>query len=962
MKYLDHNLILILLIIISVFQPIGLFSQQSKENGTISGKIVDAKTGEALIGARVILKGTKFGGLSKYDGSFIIKNVTPGDYELEINYIGYSKYTVSKIIVEPGGLKKFEVAMQDMTIQKDEVVVTARAIKTTGAALLKDRQKAESVSDAIGAEEISRSGSSDAADAAKKITGATTEGGKYVYIRGLGDRYSSTQLNGAQLPSADPDKKAVHLDLFPASLIENIVTIKTATPDKPGDFTGGTLNINTKSFPDQFYSAFSIQTGINSIVTGKNDFLTYPGGGSDWLGFDDGKREIPQPIQDVLNSGGDIPYLSSAYTNPEDAHKLDELSKSFDPVMSPTNMTAPVNHKFSLSVGDQFNVFKESFGILASFSYDRKFTSYRDGIGAFYSLTGDISKTDKLTDDNKVSDNKSSDEVLWGGMLNMSYNISTNNKIGMNFMYNQNGQSVARYQVGYDRYYGLDRTYETRVLQFTERNLSSFQLTGNHNLDFANNSKIDWQVSYSKNNQTEPDLRFFTNDYTVDDGDTLFDIDQSLYKYPSRYFRDLNEDLFNGKVDFEIPMKQIFDGDFKFKTGLSYVNKQRSFKEQRFDIAQDLTSYKYRYNGDPDNYFKNNTGILDSTTQYRYGNYIQYYNPNAASYTGNQDIFGAYGMLDWFVIDDLRIITGVRLESTDISVNSLDTNKSNRNGKLNENDVLPSMNIVYQLKNNMNLRAAYGKTLARPNFREFAPYSSFEYVGGYILLGNDSLKRTLINNFDLRWEWYTNPGEIIAVSAFYKDFTNPIERVIINTNKEIKYNNVEKAILYGAEIEFRKTLGFLGGFFEKFQLGTNFTLVYSEVDIAKEELDIIKLYDPGASSTRPLQGQSPYIVNVDLGYVDYESGTDAAIQFNVFGSRLSEVTKQGTPDIFEMPRPDLNIILSQKFFDTFKLTFKAKNILDSYVHKTQEFKGTEYTTQKYYLGREFTVSFSYTIN
>ncbi|MFW5701645.1 MAG: TonB-dependent receptor domain-containing protein, partial [Bacteroidota bacterium] len=863
------------------------------------------------------------------------------------------------IQIKPGEVYNLTASLKDETIMTDEVVVTAKAVRTTEAALLKERQKAEAFSDAISAEDISRGGSGDAADAIKKVTGATTVGGKHVYIRGLGDRYSSTQLNGANLPTADPDKKSVHLDLFPSGMIENITTIKTATPDKPGDFTGGTVDIRTKSFPDRFRMKYSVSTSYNNITTGQ-DFLAAPGSGTDWLGYDNGKRNIPAPVREIINSpDGRIPYISEAYSksSPEKAYELQHLSQSFDPVMHPLTKTAPMDHGFSLSIGD--NLFDQKFGYLASFSYKRDFHSYSNGVQAIYLLPGEVTNSPALNKEVYVSDNKSDDEVIWGSMVNLAYNVTSNHQVGVNFIFNQSGISSARYQNGWDRYY--DRNYETRVLQYTERNMNSAQLSGKHNFDFADDIKLNWNFTTSRTSQYEPDLRFFTNDYGVgEDGDTAYAIDASLYKYPSRYFRDLNEDLVSGSADMEIPFKKIMDIPLKFKTGFSYNQKNRDFRENRFDLAID-DKKRVKYDGRPNDFFRTNTGIVDSSSFYRFGNYIEYYNPDSSEYNGSQEVMAAYGMADWQITDLVRFVGGVRFETTNLDVWRPSIGRSG-NDLLDENDILPSLNLIYTLSDNMNIRAAFGKTIARPTFREVAPYSSFEYVGGYILLGNPELERTMIDNFDLRWEWFQNPGEILAVSGFYKDFRNPIERTIINVNDEVQYQNVEEAKLFGAEFEFRKNLGFINPVLKEFLFGVNFTYVYSQVDIPEDELEQIRAFDPDASSTRELQGQSPYILNLDLSYVNWDTGTEANLHYYIFGKRLSDVTQQGTPDIYELPRPDLNLVVSQKLFDRFTFKISAKNILDSRYEKAQEFRGTEYIVTSYELGRSFSVGISYGID
>ena len=933
-----------------------VFAQKgSTEKGIIEGKVVDEKTGDPLIGARIMIKGTKRGGLSKYDGSYIIRKVDAGEYTLQFTYVGYSKAEVTNVVVKAGKTTKIDLSLKEESITSDEVVVTAKRVQETGAALLKERQKAESVSDAIGAEEISRSGGSDAADAIKQVTGATTVGGKYVFIRGLGDRYSSTQLNGANLPSADPDKKAVHLDLFPTNLIENITTIKTATPDKPGDFTGGTVDIKTKSFPDKFRMGFSASSSYNTNTTGA-DMLSYAGGGTDWLAIEDGTRDVPSDIRNA-----DIPSITDARRDRDAAMKLDRLSNAFNPLFAPTNEIAPVNGGFSFNVGD--NMMDGKLGYLASLSYGRNYKSYDNGKIANYSQPGTESK--ELDAEYDATQVEGIYEVAWGAMANMAYNFDQNNDISFNFIYNRSGESKSVYQDGYRRYYGIDM--ETRILSYIERSISSYQLAGEHNFASMLGSKLDWQVSLSDNMQNQPDFRTFDNVYEWEE-----DEEGNMYKkyklntsdnnaVPSRYYRDLTEDLYGAKWNLEIPLKDVFDTPLDFKTGMLFNMKDRSFAESRYVFEQDRQTYSLKYNGDPNSFMADSTGLRDWASQgaFNYfGNYLVDWTSPAGSYTGEQTIMAGYGMIDWYATDEFRVVGGVRYETTDIETISKDTTKAK--GIIDEQDVLPSVNLTYMLTEKMNIRAAYGKTIARPTFREIAPYNSEMPIEHKKFLGNPDLERTIIDNMDLRWEWFVNPGEILSVGGFYKRMENPIELAYVNANNNIQPKNVDEAIIYGLEFEFRKQLDFVD-FLKDVSFGMNLTLVQSQVDIPEFELLQRRAFDENAESTRELQGQSPYIVNLDLSYANYESGTDANIHFNVFGKRLSEVG-DGSPDYYEYPKPDLNIVFSQKFFDNFKAKLSVKNVLDAKNYKAVEFLGREYVSEQYLLGRTISLSLSYSLN
>ncbi|MFH1051997.1 MAG: TonB-dependent receptor [bacterium] len=925
----------------------------SAENGIISGTVVDATTGEPMIGARIMIKGTNYGNLTKVKGDFRISNINPGNYTVVVSYVGYNTTELPNIRLEPGQIKNLEIVIKENGVLKDEIIVTADAILETGAALLKERQKAGSVSDAISAEEISRGGSGDAADAIKKVTGATTVGGKHVYIRGLGDRYSSTQLNGANLPSADPDKKSVHLDLFPAGMIENITTIKTATPDRPGDFTGGTVNISTKSFPERLKASISMTTAMNTQTTGSS-ILGYTGSSTDWLAMDDGSRSIPDII---LNNK--IPAVTEARskTKPESIEKaklLDKQSKAFNPTFAPANKIASIDQNFSATLGNQHILLDNPFGYFASFSYGRKFSSFNNGTIATYSQPGSDSR--ELEAEYKGKLTESTDEVAWGGMMNISYNLDENNRTTFNYIYNRNSESEAQFQDGWTRYYNSDR--QTRALNFIERSISSYQLEGLHNFASFGGMKLDWLVSLSNNKQNQPDYRTFDNEYIKnEDGSITYLLNKNDNNaLPSRYYRDLSEDLTGIGFNIEIPIKNIFDNQFKFKTGFLFDDKSRTFEERRYVYRQDGDDLIF--NGDVNEFMSDSTGIRDwkSSGNFNYfGNYIEDRTQASGSYKGTQEIYAGYGMIDWYVFESFRIVGGFRYETTELHTISNDSSRPV--GSISEEDLLPSLNLTYILSKNMNLRMAYGKTLARPTFREIAPYDSYLPIEHKTLLGNADLKRTLIDNYDIRWEWFTNPGEIVSAGVFYKDFTNPIELAIVNYNNNVMPKNVDKAFLYGAEIEFRKNLDFMD-LLKNFYFGMNLTLVHSQVDLSELEMKTRIQYDSNASTTRELQGQSPYVVNLDVAYVNAEWGTDASVYFNVFGKRLSEVGF-GTPDYYEFPKPELNFVISQIVFENIKLKFSAKNILDSKYYKASTYKGVDYISEQYILGRTFSFSVGY---
>lgn len=926
------------------------------QSGKITGTVIDTETGEPVIGCNILIEGTSMGAAADINGSYVINNVPAGTYSLRFSSIGYAKSTVTEVEVKENELTKIDILLQVESFETEEVVVTAKLLENNEASLLVKRQKSSSISDAISAEAISRSGSSNAADAMTKVTGASVVGGKYVYIRGLGDRYSSTQLNGTELPSADPDKKSFNLDLFPSSLLDNLVTIKSFTPDKSGSFTGGLVDVTTKNYPEKLTIDFSASGSYNT-ATGNNEFLTYSGGNKDWLGFDDGARSIPSALTDPSIA---IPSPNAARRDREQALELDRLTKSFNPEMAPSRSAAPVNSSYSFSAGDQINLLGSPLGYTASLSYSRNYNFYDDGQVGRWQLSGNANDAENLNNYMLLNDVKASDEVLWGGLINLAYKPAGNHDISFRYLYTQSGESTSRYQAGeWSDQLGSTPVYETRSLLYTERNLQTYQFGGEHFFEDLLGSTIDWTASFSNTKQDEPDLRFFSNDYVYDEDNEeyYYSINKNSYNEPTRFFRNLNEENQNFKLNVSVPFKQWNGFQSKLKLGGGITKVNRDFRERRFELRRSTANYT----GDPADYFTNQTGIVDSTNgRYLFGTYLFDASTLRSNYDGSQNINAIYAMLELPVFGNLKLIGGARYETTEMEVTSHDT--TSPAASLDDKDILPAASLIYQLSDNMNLRFSYGKTIARPSFRELAPFRSFEFLGDFIFSGNADLERTLVDNFDIRWEWFTRPGELYAVSFFYKDFTNPIERAFNPTTELVSYQNVSRGFTYGAEFEIRKRLDIIGDLFSNFFVNANFSFVKSQVDIPDDEYDIlIKPNDPNAEKNRPLFGQSPYIVNLELAYVDYESGTSAALLYNIFGERLSEVTLGVTPDVYEQPRGMLDFTLSQKIGYGFGVKLSAKNILNSKIEKTIDFNNTEYVFHSYTPGRNFSLGVSYSL-
>lgn len=799
--------------------------------------------------------------------------------------------------------------------------------------------------DGISAQQISRAGDSDAAGAVSRITGVSVEGGKYVYVRGLGDRYSQTILNGCQIPSLDPERNTVQMDIFPTNAIENIVVYKSFSPNLNA-FTGGLINIVTKDFPEQLHVSFSAKFEFNTQSSFNDEFLSYEGGKTDWIGIDDGTRDFPVSPQD-------IPLY------PTDRDGLDAITMSFNKVMEPEQKKSFLNQSYSFSVGNQTTLFNRPLGFIIGLSYKSEYNAYDDGNRGLYKLTS--ADAQALNKEQEYNETAGKYESLFGGLLNLSYKLSPKHKIGYVLLYNHSGQKNAFYHYGQKPSDEIGMYIQNRELSFEERSIMANQLKGSHALGCNNGLKIDWIVSYTVSKQDEPDLRFFTNSYYPDAvGDAQYEINASKYKVPSRYNRSMNEYNLDNKLDFELPFTFLGDKS-KFKFGGAYTYKNREFREEKISY---LAQVQY-YNGDVGEYLADsnigqNNPLYDPLTRENYGLYVQDATDQRNSYDGTQSLIGAYALVDLPLTEKLRMEAGIRYEGNNMVTESLKT--SIDKGELSDNDFLPAINLTYILIPNMNLRFAYTRTLSRPTFREIAPFASFSPVAPTIV-GNPELERTLIDNFDLKWEYFRKPGEIISFGLFYKNFMNPIEMVDnpVAVNPEISYQNVDNAKNYGFEVDFRKKLDFINAL-KNVSFGLNFAYIRSEVTIDPLELESIRALDPDHPDTRPLFGQAPYVLNGLLGYTNEKIGLKANLIYNVTGARISLVTKGGTPEVYQQPFHQLDFNITKEFGKHFSIVVNADNLLNSIAKEVYTYRDINYTYFQYSQGRTFGLKISYKLN
>ncbi|MGE0020167.1 MAG: TonB-dependent receptor [Draconibacterium sp.] len=967
--------------ILSILFFIFLSSQNifSQDKGTVRGTITDAKSGETLIGVNIIIEGTTTGTITDFDGNFTLPNLPSGMVTLVFSYISYAPQTISGIEVKPGDVTVMNIQLAPATEEIAEVTITAKQLTNSENAILSMQKKAEGIQDGISSIEMKRFGSSNAAESMIKVTGVSVMNGKDIFVRGLGDRYSSVQMDGQQLPGTDPYKNSADLDLIPANLLENIITSKTFTPDLPGSFTGGNVNIKTKAFPEQFTLNFEISTAYNDQSTFNNDFLTYQGSNTDWLGYDKGYRNIPGILVD---RGGELTtnlYIKARQGDkyPNEAALLHDAARSVNSQMSPSEMTAPLDQKVAFSIGNQWQVFRnKQIGFVMGVNYRRNFSYYRDGVSANWELVQ--AGAEALGENYILNDTKATENPQITGLSTLAFKYSNNGSVEINYSYNHDAEKSARFQDGvFPAALSGDTRFQTRSLSFTEREMQMGKISGHHNFVGLNNTRIDYSGSKIVSKQYEPDMRLFANSYRLDENNdtTGYYMSRAEYDMPFHFWRELKDEQLQGKIDITIPFLQSKNSSNKIKLGGLYSTKERNFFETIYQYERDKGT---SYGGNSDQYFgPANTGIIgvDSRDRNIIGNYLYNQTKHQNNYLGTTDINALYAMVTYNFTPKFKAIVGARYETTYMSVKLQprekvvalsyipDENLADYEGEIDEKDLLPSVNLVFALSETMNVRASASKTIARPNLRELAPFASFDFIGGVIYNGNPNLKRTEINNYDLRWEWFVRPGELFAVSAYYKQFSNPIvlQYLIEVPNPQIQYQNSETGKLAGIELEARKNLDFIADGLRDFSFGLNFSFIDSKVDVNKFEQETAANNGWEVKKTRPFPGQSPYLVNVNLSYSNSEIGLNSTLDYNKFGDRMTE-TNIDTPDIYESTEGMMNFNITKTVLRNFTLGFKVNNILDSAFKKAVKYNNNDYLYQQYELGRTYTVSLSYRIN
>lgn len=918
------------------------------QTGIIRGTVLDGENGETLPFSSVYIVETQQGASTDFEGAFSLE-VPQGTYTLKISFVGMAETEISEIRVEEGEVNNLNIRLKKSSAVLKEVVVTARMVRNSESALLTIQKKSANMMDGVSKQSFRKIGDNDAGAAIKRVTGVSVEGGKYVYVRGLGDRYSKTTLNGLDIPGLDPDRNAVQMDLFPTNLIDNMIVMKSATPNLAGDFTGGVIDIATKDFPISKTFSFSIGTSYNSLMHFRNDFLTYKGSSTDWLGFDNGTRDLKVDAQQKV------------WTTADRNSGLTEITKRFSPIMGAEENSNLANLSMALSMGNQINFKRSTLGYNVSLNYRNASDFYENAQYNFY-IKGLNRETDFEFDlDRSQEGVLSKKTVLASGLAGVAMKWDKH-KIAFNALHIQNGENTAGQFENNEFIFNSNQVFRDN-LEYSERSITNLSLKGEHNLGSDGNTSLEWILSSTKSKIEDKDIR--VTPFRLDDG--VFTVEPSEGADPLRLYRSLSETNLSGKVDLEKKFVTQY-GQAIVKVGVANNKKQRDYSILQYNVRV-LGQSRLDINGNP-NALLSPENIW--TVEKGFGTYIRGNFEPANTYNATQNIAAAYIMSEMNLNPKWKAIYGVRLERFD-HIYSGQSNLGDQvfdKEKINETfDLLPSVNLVYALKENTNLRFSASKTLARPSFKEASISQIFDAISGMTFIGNLDIESTKITNLDARYERFGKNGQMISFSGFYKNFIDPIEVVAYSqlAPNNITPRNVGQATVAGAEMEVRQNIGVEVNQEQPLSLGANFTYVYSNVEMNTAEFEsrienarLIEQVD----NMRKLQGQSPYIINVFVNFNSENTGIDANVSYNVQGKRLSVVGLGRNPDIYEMPFNALSFKISKRFGKDRRgsLSVSGENLLNATRRKMYE--GFNASPQIYELlkpGSQFGLSVGYSL-
>ena len=886
---LKKTLITLLFVIISAAG----FAQGT---GKISGAVTDKKTGETLIGVTVKLKGSVKGMATDVDGKYSITGLANGKYVVVFQYIGYTGKEIGEVEVTAGKNTVLNLILEESNSQNlNEVVIQGSYKKESVNALYAAQKNRSVISDGISSDMIKRSPDRSTGDVLKRVSGTTIQDNKFVIVRGLSDRYNNATLDNSSLPSTEPNRKAFSFDIVPAGLIDNIVVSKTATPDLAADFAGGSIKIITKDIPDNNFFDVSIGGGYNSQSTFK-DFYYGPRYIQNYFGFDGGERQLPVSKNFPKNTDATNALRGNSAAQIAAINKLPKVWKIGE-------HNAPLSQNHQLSFG-RVKEFKNGgkLGAIVSLSYRNSETTRPEVQRQYYTYD--------------YNDRVNTFSTNIGGMANFAY-VKGKNKISFKNLYNRILEDKFTYRTGTD--VGRSSDLEYYAFDMVQKGIFKTSLDGDHQLTEKN--KLNWNLSYANITNNQPDQRkigYLRNVGLRDDPTAPFlAANTALTKENNRFFSDLNESLYGGAVNDQQTVS-LWGKNATLKGGLGANYRKRDFAARLLGIT--LINANQEIQALP-------LSQLYSTSLINSGVYeLSEITGNTDKYDANSLTSFAYAMLDQSITDKFRAVYGVRAEKFNLNLNSRAVTGEAIKVKQDYLDILPSVNLTYALTEKSNLRGSYYRTLARPEFRELAPFDYYDYELLGNVAGNTNLKRTLIDNADIRYEIYPAAGQIMSVSGFYKHFNNAIEPSIYDQNSTpaFSYFNTPSAVNYGVELELRHSLGFINdaAALQNMVFYVNGTLVKSKVTNPTDQPYLVK--------DRPMVGQSPYSINAGLQYNALDNNLNFSLLYNRIGRRIANAGGQRFGDVYEAPRNVIDFQTSYSFYKKkAQIKFNVNDVLNN---------------------------------
>lgn len=916
------------------------FERRRREEppGVIRGTVTVRDTRAPVAGARVYVRGAPVEGATDDAGGFQLE-LPAGRYDLTIIHPRFTTVSQKDVAADPARPTVLALVVDPVTAVLDDLVVTAPHIEGGLAALVAERRESASVDEVIGAQEMSRSGDGDAAGALKRVTGITVIGGRYVYVRGMGERYSSTLLNGQAIPSPEPERRVIPLDLFSTDVLESVVIQKTPSPDAPGEFGGGVVQLRTKGFPDALELSASVSTGLLSTATFQAR-PTYRGGARDWLGMDDGTRALPGPIRagSPLREGN---LFEPGYTREE----LADLARLLPATYNVDDASLPPNLGLGLAAGNSYRVRGMRAGFLLSTSYSNE-QEFTEEISRRYVVSDTAAGGLELNNDFRVRDaghTISSSTILVAGVQPAAGHDVRATTLLLRITDDETGISTGRSD-------DFGRDIQQFRLQWVERQLLTQQLAGEHLLRGLGGGTASWRYAFSRATRAEPDRReYFYSDEALTPGVDPHDFQISARPAGNqRIWSDLDDRIHDLGFDLGQPLTVWGGREATVKLGASMLARERRADTIRLTLRAPrmLTAEERRQRPDDlwaeENLSADTGWILEDTTQ-----------PTDA-YSAEQGLQAGYVMATVPLRASVELTGGVRVERSRqrvVTFSPFSLTETPLVAELDDLDVLPSLAARWTLSEALILRGSLGRSVTRPDFRELSRSQYRDVITATRFTGNPALVRGTIAHADLRAEYYFSTDEVVSLAAFVKSFADPIEQIDLGgVDRTVSWDNAESATNAGLELDGRRRLDLLGERFENFFVAGNLAVIRSQVDLGEDGAGV------STSRQRALQGQSPYALNLQVGYDDPGPRRFSAVAlYNVAGPRIRDVGRLGTPDVFEEPVHQLDLVYGQALGGGLRLKLKAANLLDQAVTFTQ----ADRVVRQYKRGRAFGVSLSW---